>query len=135
LPGLCGFIGEIMVVFAAWEYHPSRVLAVIAATVVLLTAGYILWTLQRVYLGTDYRGPHGEGIHPMNVRETLIGATILAFAVILGVLPHTVFDGLYMSPSVHRTLSKLEGWRQSRPDLTDETVGTTNAPLRDIAGR
>jgi NADH-quinone oxidoreductase subunit M len=138
LPGLCGFIGEIMVVFAAWDY--SRVLAVIAATVVLLTAGYILWTLQRVYLGTEYRGPHAEGIRPMNVRETLIGATILAFAILFGVLPHTLFDGLYMSPSVNRTLTKLEQWRQlrsglGRPDLAGDTAGTANAPPVGIARR
>ena len=31
----------------------------------VLTAGYILWTLQRVYLGPEYKGPHPEGIYPM----------------------------------------------------------------------
>ena len=49
LPGLCGFIGEVLVVLSAWNY--STALAVVAASVVILTAGYILWTIQRVYLG------------------------------------------------------------------------------------
>ena len=49
LPGLCGFIAEVFVVLAAFNY--SRLLAVLAAAAVILTAGYILWTLQRVFLG------------------------------------------------------------------------------------
>ncbi|MEX0586006.1 MAG: NADH-quinone oxidoreductase subunit M, partial [Pirellulales bacterium] len=133
LPGLCGFIGEIMVVFAAWDY--SKALAVIAAGVVLLTAGYILWTLQRVYLGGEYRGPHAEGIRPMNVRETLIGGTILAFAVLLGVLPHTLFDNLYLAPSVNRTLEDLDRWEKLRPPSAADTAGTANAPLANSVHR
>ena len=49
LPGLCGFVAEFFVVVAAFNY--SKLLAVLAATAVVLTAGYILWTLQRVFLG------------------------------------------------------------------------------------
>ena len=56
LPGLCGFIGEVFVVLSScWNY--SHALAVISAAVVILTAAYILWTLQHVYLGAEYRGP------------------------------------------------------------------------------
>ena len=61
LPGLCGFIGEVFVVLSVWNY--SQVLAVISASVVILTAGYILWAMQRVYLGPEYKGPHGEAHH------------------------------------------------------------------------
>ncbi len=41
-----------------WNY--STVLAVISASVVIITAAYILWTIQRVYLGPEYKGPHAE---------------------------------------------------------------------------
>ena len=47
LPGLCGFIGEVFVVLSTWNYSP--LLAIIAASGVILTAGYILWAIQRVY--------------------------------------------------------------------------------------
>ena len=50
LPGLCGFIGEVFVVLSAWNYQP--LLAIIAASGVILTAGYILWTVQRVFFGS-----------------------------------------------------------------------------------
>jgi NADH-quinone oxidoreductase subunit M len=39
LPGLCGFIGEVFVVLSSWNY--SKLLAIIAASGVILTAGYI----------------------------------------------------------------------------------------------
>ena len=63
LPGLCGFIGEVLVVLSVWNY--STALAVISAAVVILTAGYILWAIQRVYLGAEYKGPHPEALTPI----------------------------------------------------------------------
>src|SRR5215218_3193204 len=90
LPGLCGFIGEVFVVLSSWNYSP--LLAIIAASGVILTAGYILWTIQRVYLGPEYKGPHPEELTDMNPRESLIAWTLLAFAILLGVLPNTMFN-------------------------------------------
>ncbi len=107
LPGLCGFIGEVFVTLSAWKY--STVLAVISASVVILTAGYILWTVQRVYLGPEYKGPHGEALTPMTLRERAIAAPLVAFAILLGVLPQqTVFN--YMSPSVNKVVEDLTAW-------------------------
>src|SRR5262249_52142868 len=55
LPGLCGFIGEVYVLlgtFQARDKYPWAVpMAILAAAGVILTAGYILWLIQRVYLG------------------------------------------------------------------------------------
>jgi len=90
LPGLCGFIGEVFVVLSAWNYSP--LLAIVAASGVILTAGYILWAIQRVYLGPEYKGPHAESITPMNGREAAIGGILLLFAVVLGVFPALMFD-------------------------------------------
>ena len=108
LPGLCGFIGEAFVVLGSWSY--SMTLAVIAASVVILTAGYILWTIQRVYLGPEYRGPHAEALSPMTRRELAIAAPLLAFAVLFGVYPRALLD--YMTPSIERTVDNLTAWTQ-----------------------
>ncbi len=86
--GLCGFIGEAFVVLSMWNFSP--LLAIIAASGVILTAGYILWTIQRVYLGPEYKGPHPEDLTPMNGREATIAAIVCVFAVVLGVLPYTM---------------------------------------------
>jgi NADH-quinone oxidoreductase subunit M len=90
LPGLCGFIGEVFVVLSTWNFSP--VLAIVAASGVILTAGYILWTIQRVYLGAEYKGPHAEDITPMNAREATIAITLLVMAVVLGVYPNLMFN-------------------------------------------
>ena len=49
LPGLSAFISEVLVLLGAWQAYPA--LTVVAASAVILTAGYMLWALQRVYLG------------------------------------------------------------------------------------
>jgi NADH-quinone oxidoreductase subunit M len=113
LPGLCGFIGEVLVVLSVWNY--STALAVISAAVVILTAGYILWTIQRVYLGPEYKGPHPEALTPMTAREFAIGAPLLALAIAFGVYPWAVLR--YMQPSVDKTVVELTEWtRQNEPD-------------------
>jgi NADH-quinone oxidoreductase subunit M len=106
LPGLCGFIGEVFVTLSAWNF--SHTLAVISAAVVILTAGYILWTLQRVYLGAEYRGPHGEHLHDVDTRETLIAAPLVALAILFGVNPQMIWN--YLTPSVDASVQNLAAW-------------------------
>ena len=125
LPGLCGFIGEVLVVLSVWNY--SQALAVIAAFVMILTAGYILWTIQRVYLGPEYKGPHGDALRPMTRRELAIAAPLLAFAILLGVYPKAVFN--YMAPSVDRTVDALAEWAaESQDPITRAIGGAAPAP-------
>jgi len=108
LPGLCGFIGEFFVVLSAWSY--SKALAVVAASTVILTAGYILWTIQRVYLGPQYKGPHGENLSPMSFREIAIAAPLVVSAVLFGVYPRALFN--YITPSVEKTVVELRDWTE-----------------------
>ena len=61
-------------------------------TSVVITAAYYLWTMQRVYLGPEYRGPHPEALSPMNGREAAIAVVLLAMAIALGVYPWFMFD-------------------------------------------
>ncbi|HUE71924.1 MAG TPA: NADH-quinone oxidoreductase subunit M [Pirellulaceae bacterium] len=109
LPGLCGFPGEVFVVLSVWKYN--ILLAVISAAVVVLTAAYILWTIQRVYLGAEYKGPHGDHLTPSNARENAIGIVLLFFAIAFGVAPyHTVLK--YMDKTVERQVNDLTVWTQ-----------------------
>jgi NADH-quinone oxidoreductase subunit M len=89
LPGLCGFWGEAFSVLASWNYSPLY--AILAASGVILTAGYILWTVQRVYLGAEYKGPHPEAITPITEREAMIGGVLLALCILMGVFPGFLF--------------------------------------------
>jgi NADH-quinone oxidoreductase subunit M len=134
LPGLCGFIGEVLVVLSVWSY--SQALAVISAAVVILTAGYILWAIQRVYLGAEYKGPHGEGLTPITAREFSIAAPLLALAVFFGVYPKALLD--YMQPSVDRTVTELADWtRTNEPAKLKSQAATAmtddQAPMTDAS--
>jgi NADH-quinone oxidoreductase subunit M len=127
LPGLCGFIGEFFVVLSSWKY--SQALAVISAGVVILTASYILWAVQRVYLGAEYRGPHGEALVPMTLREMVVAIPLVVFAIGLGVYPQSLFN--YMEPSVNHQIDQLADWTQKHDASTREALRPGRGEGRD----
>lgn len=106
LPGLCGFVGEVMVMLGTWNFSPGLAAAAILTTI--LTAGYLLWTWQRVYWGTN---PATAGFPDVSAREFVVLAAFALLAIVLGVLPgFLVFQ--WMEPSVHGwvdNLSRLRG--------------------------
>lgn len=129
LPGLCGFIGEVFVTLSVWNF--SYVLAILSASVVILTAGYILWTVQRVYLGPEYKGPHPEAITPMTAREVAIAAPLVVCAILFGVYPQAIFN--YMTPTIDRTVNDLAAWTKDvkDPRLKHEATAANNPAHAD----
>ncbi len=100
LPGLCGFIGEIMVLLGTFQAaSPGAVgennvamvytLGILSASAVVLTAGYILWMFQRVYLGLER--PEYKEYAPVTGREYFVMATLGVAAVVFGLAPVLVF--------------------------------------------
>ena len=90
LPGLSGFISEILVLLGTWQKYP--VLTILGAGGVILTAGYLLWTIQRVYLG-----PPNEKYLTMaeiNGREIFTLVPLAVIVIIVGVYPAVVLDML-----------------------------------------
>ena len=119
LPGMCGFIGEVFTVLSAWNF--DKLIAVVAAAGVILTAGYILWAIQRVYLGPEYRGPHKEDITPITQRETVIAVALLFFAILLGVYPESMFG--IMRESINQLVANLEtGYQAALESIGDKTT-------------
>ncbi|MGF1578234.1 MAG: NuoM family protein [Gemmataceae bacterium] len=100
LPGLCGFIGEFFVILATWAFSP--VLAIIAALIVVITAAYVLWTLQRVYMGTNKAYKDYSDI---NLRELLCITPLVILAVLLGIAPGIIF--FWMEPTVTALVESL----------------------------
>ncbi|MCK6483995.1 MAG: NADH-quinone oxidoreductase subunit M [Phycisphaerae bacterium] len=97
LPALCGFIGEFWVLigtFQAGGVHPeftwAMPMAIVAATGVILTAGYILWLIQRVYLGPSR--PEYADFPDADAREVAILTPMAVLAIFLGILPQFTFD-------------------------------------------
>jgi NADH-quinone oxidoreductase subunit M len=100
LPGMCGFVGEFMVVLAAWNYSP--LFSILAALTVVITAAYILWTLQRVFLGTN---PAYKNFTDIDLRELACAIPLVVLSVALGVVPWLVLS--WMSPSVNELVQSL----------------------------
>lgn len=86
LPSMVGFIGEVMVFLGAFSYN--KWLAACATIGMLLTAAYILWTMQRVYLGEE-REEH-KGFSDCNWWEMVSLVPLAVVAIFFGVFPSYV---------------------------------------------
>jgi len=88
LPGLSAFISEALVLLGAWQAYPA--LTVVGASAVVLTAGYLLWTLQRMFLGT----PNEKylTLPEINARELFTLVPLGAIVIFLGVYPTPILD-------------------------------------------
>src|SRR5215831_940720 len=67
LPGLSAFISEVLVLLGAWQRY--KIPTLFGAATVILTAGYLLWTIQQMFLGQpreDYAHMH---LSEINARE------------------------------------------------------------------
>ncbi len=100
LPGMCGFVGEFMVVVATWEF--SKVFAVLAALTVVLTAAYILWTVQRVFMGENPTYKHYRDI---TLHELTCAVPLVIMCVVFGVAPALILN--WMEPSVTQLIDTL----------------------------
>lgn len=93
MPGFSGFIGEffsLMGAFASPFVHP--VIAVLGALGLLLGAGYLLWTFQKIYLGKTYLKKADWSLPDLNKLEvvSLFGLGIIS--ILLGIYPGLLFE-------------------------------------------
>jgi NADH-quinone oxidoreductase subunit M len=113
LPGLSAFISEVLVLLGAWRVYPA--LTVVAASAVVLTAGYMLWTLQRVYLGKP--NEKYRMLPDMSPRELFTLVPLGAIVIFLGVFPSPIID--LQSPALLR--------------LNDQVLGALHGAVRLLA--
>ena len=124
LPGLCGFVAEVFVVLSAFNYSP--ILAVLAAAAVILTAGYILWTIQRVFLG---RSETWKALPDMNLREIGIAVPLVVLTIAMGIFPYPMVLS-WMSPSVDRVVQGVVTARELNAVRTTPRPVAAASPAR-----
>lgn len=98
LPGTAGFVGEFMVIMAA--FHTQFWVAMIAALTLILAAAYTLWMYKRVFFGPVAN----ESVGVMKDLTWLekVNYTLLAFGVFfVGLYPSAVLNVL------HATIANL----------------------------
>ena len=90
LPGFSGFISEVFVFIGAFGVESIRIIAIISTLGILLGAGYMLWTLQRVFLGKE--NPKWAHLPDLDKRELAMFLPLTFFVILLGVYPSLLLD-------------------------------------------
>jgi NADH-quinone oxidoreductase subunit M len=93
LPGLCSFVSEFMVFYAAFTAFGGWMW--IAVSAVALTAAYYLWAAQRALFGNfKVDLPEGEKGHldDLHAHEALALGVLIALIVFFGLFPSVVLD-------------------------------------------
>ncbi|WP_027135331.1 NADH-quinone oxidoreductase subunit M [Geminicoccus roseus] len=103
LPGTSGFIGEIMVI--AGVFQMNSWVAALAATGMILGAGYMLWLYRRVVFGKITRDDL-KSIKDLRWNEMVAFAPLVFLAIWLGIYPS--FFTRPMEPAVAQLLQQAQ---------------------------
>ncbi|MGE8227424.1 MAG: NADH-quinone oxidoreductase subunit M, partial [Stenotrophomonas sp.] len=95
LPGTSGFVGEFMIVLSAFQWNPLVALG--AATTLIISAAYSLWLYKRVFFG-EVGNAHVAELKDMNGREWLVMTVFAVGTLVLGFYPKPLTD--LMEPSI-----------------------------------
>lgn len=90
-----GFVGEFLILLGAYHWNPTY--AVWAATGVILSAVYMLWMYQRVFLG-EVIHEQNRFLPDLNLREKIILIPLIIAA---------FWMGIYSSPFLKRMESSV----------------------------
>lgn len=112
LPGLNGFISEALVFLGAFQVYRTE--TAIAAIGIVLTAAYLLWMMQRVFLGpyttleknmeTGALIPAGE-IPKMKMNEWAVLAPLAVLCLWIGIMPQPWLN--FMKSSLNLLVENL----------------------------
>ena len=118
IPGLSAFVSEALVLLGAWRAYPA--LTIVAASAMVLTAGYLLWALQRMYLGAP--NPRWAGLPEIGRRELVTLAPLALIVVVLGVYPLLVLN--LQSPTLIHLVDVVQA---AAPGASDTAIALGSA--------
>jgi len=98
LPGLSGFIGEILTFLGSFNsefYYGAKIITVVATVGLVLTAAYYLRALQKVYLGKT--NPACEAFPDVTLREKLAMIPLVVPTILFGIYPAPLLDLIHDS--------------------------------------
>ena len=107
LPGLAGFVSEAMTLLGAYEsaLPGFKVLVLISVIGIVITAAFLLYAMQRVFLGK--LNPKYAGYQDMSFREVFCQAPFLFLCVFLGIFPYFLTD--WMRASIDVWVATMKG--------------------------
>jgi NADH-quinone oxidoreductase subunit M len=110
LPGLNGFVGEFTILLGAYGSSAigSPWFAGVAALGVIMSAVYILYMFQKIFLGPEGSiveevKKHGHALRDLNVREIVTVVPLLVMIFWIGLYPKPFFA--LMAPAVDKLVA------------------------------
>jgi NADH-quinone oxidoreductase subunit M len=124
LPGLSAFISEVLVLLGAWQNYPG--LTIVGASAVVLTAGYLLWTLQRVFLGK----PNEKylTLPDISPRELFTLVPLGAIVIFLGIYPTPILN--LQNDALQKLNARVRAATQNPPDLVADAAASERISAR-----
>lgn len=95
LPGLPGFVGELMVLLGAFASSSlPKWIAILSILGIIISAAYFLWVIQRMFFGTYFvRNEEWNGnMKDLTSREWIMLAGLGVMVIALGIYPKLVLD-------------------------------------------
>ncbi|MFH0734717.1 MAG: NADH-quinone oxidoreductase subunit M [bacterium] len=102
LPGMSGFISEAFVFVGAFSVTSIRIITIVSTLGIVLGAGYMLWTLQRIFFGK--LNEKWVDLKDLDTREYIMLIPLTLIIIFLGVYPSAMLN--IMNASVN-TLAKF----------------------------
>lgn len=103
LPGLSGFVGEFLVLLGSFSRYTT--LSVLAAAGIVLTAGYLLWMIQRVNLGT-LKSKYSD-LRDLTARDLSTLVPLILIIIYIGVYPPPILS--IINPAVVSLMNIIGG--------------------------
>jgi NADH-quinone oxidoreductase subunit M len=106
LPGLCGFIGEFLVLLGTFTAQKTwvgvglahylwapKILAILSATAVILSAMYLLTMFQKLMFGPlDKPENKAASLRDIHGREVWVFGIVIVTALVMGIWPKPILD-------------------------------------------
>lgn len=94
LPGLSGFVGELMVLLGVFKSSLSIWIGLLAVSGIAVSAAYFLWTIQRMFFGKYFvrEAAWETNMLDLGMREKLMLIPLALLVIILGIFPRLVLD-------------------------------------------
>jgi NADH-quinone oxidoreductase subunit M len=95
LPGLSGFVSEAFSFLGAFQVDKLRIVTMASTLGIVLTAAYMLWTLQRVFLGKV--NEKWSALPDVSAREIFMLAPLAIIVIVLGIYPSLLLNSMTSS--------------------------------------
>ncbi len=117
LPSTNGFIGEFLIILGG--FTANQWAGVLAATGIIIGAGYMLWLYQRVFFMET--NPKVAALNDMDAREIITLLPMIALIFWIGIYPDTFLG--FMHKSVEHLIDRVNTGGMHGPTIAKTIIG------------